>query len=283
MIDETAREIRDMRTHSSSAVAIAAAEALRELPERGHPSIDEFMRDLEYNSTRLRQANPSHASLQNTQRAILNRVRDDDPEDLAAAGDALAGAIDAVIDRVNSAKVDAAANALELLSDGDVVLTHDFSSTVLSTARQASDVGMALDVFVTEARPQFLGRRMARQLSAIPSIDVTLIVDSAAGHYLAECDRVLIGMSCIVRETLYNRVGTFSISASAGYRDVPVTVVGAGTKVIDEGFAFENDFRSSVEVMREPADAFTIENPAYDATPLSMVDSIATDEGIERP
>lgn len=283
MIDEVTREIRNMQTHSSSAVAIAAANALRELTDRDHPSIDEFMRDLEYNSTSLRQANPSHASLQNTQRAIVERVREADPDDLATATDALSTAIDDVIDRVDRAKVEAARNTLELLEDGDALLTHDFSSTVLSVARQASETGMDIDAFVTEARPRFLGRRMARQLSAIPRVEVTMIVDSAAGHFLAECDRVVIGMSCIVGDTLYNRIGTYSIGASAAQRDVPVTVVGAGTKVIDEGFAFENDYRAAVEVMREPTDAFSIRNPAYDATPLSLIDSVVTDEGIHHP
>jgi translation initiation factor eIF-2B subunit delta len=32
--------------------------------------------------------------------------------------------------------------------------------------------------------------------------------------------------------------------------------------------------------MREPAEGFWIENPAYDATPLRLVDSVITDEGM---
>jgi len=35
--------------------------------------------------------------------------------------------------------------------------------------------------------------------------------------------------------------------------------------------------------MREPAEGFTVENPAYDATPIELVESIVTDEGTEHP
>ena len=283
MIDETARKIRDMQTHSSSAVAVAAAEALRELIDREYSSVDQFLRDTEYNSSRLRQANPSHASLQNTQHSLVRRVRDAEPSDLDEARSALSTAIDVAIEEVNQAATGAASNALSLLNDGDVLLTHDFSSTVLSAIEQGHEAGMSFDIYVTEARPRFLGRRMARQVSAIPGMDVTLIIDSAAGHFLQSCDRVLIGMSCIVGEQLYNRVGTFMLCAAAKERGVPVTVVGAQTKITGTGFTFENDFRSSVEVMREPTEAFAIDNPSYDATPLTMVDQIVTDEGITEP
>jgi translation initiation factor eIF-2B subunit delta len=35
--------------------------------------------------------------------------------------------------------------------------------------------------------------------------------------------------------------------------------------------------------MREPAEGFTIENPAYDATPTRLLDQLITDEGILPP
>ena len=49
------------------------------------------------------------------------------------------------------------------------------------------------------------------------------------GHVVGECDRVVVGMDCIVDDTLYNRVGTFPIAATAAQVEVPVTVIGAGS------------------------------------------------------
>ena len=181
---------------------------------------------------------------------------------------------------VERAKHEAAKAAVDVLEDGSTVLTHDFSSTVMEAVELAAQGGHHLDVYVTEARPRFIGRKAVRTLAGIDRVEPTLVVDSAAGHYLDECDRVVVGMDCIVDDTLYNRVGTFPIAATAAELAVPVSVLGSSAKLIDEGFAFENEFRSSSEVMREPADGFDVANPAYDATPTHLLSNVVTDEGV---
>ena len=279
MIDETVAEIREMRSHSSSAVAVKAATALRELLDREYVSADAFDRDLEHNAGALRRANTSHASLHNAMRSITDAVlgQADTPE---AAKEQLEDAIVETVDRIESGKRRAAAHAADLLEDGETVLTHDYSSTVLEAVESACAEGTHLDAYVTEARPRYLGRKTARTLAGIDRVEPHLVVDSAAGHFLPECDRVLIGMDCIVEGTLYNRIGTYPIAATAAREGVPVTVVGSSTKVIDE-FRFENEFRPDSEVMREPVEGIEIENPAYDATPVELVDTLVTDEGVQ--
>ena len=283
MINETVEEIRGMQTHSSSVVAVKAAEALRELLDREFATVEEFVRSVDQNSSALRRAQPSHASLHNTQRDIVARVEGGTYGTIEDAKAAAESAIEAAVESVESAKHDAAANAVGLLPDGATVLTHDYSSTVVEAIELAAREGHHIDVYVTEARPRFLGRKTARRLAEIDRVDATLVVDSAAGHYLSECDRVVIGISSIVEDTLYNRVGTFPIAASAAELAVPVSVVGASEKVIEDGFVFENEFRSPAEVMREPAEGFSVANPAYDATPTHLLDGIVTETGVEKP
>jgi len=280
MIDETAEEIADMQTHSSSVVAVKAARALLELTERDAPSVDGYLRDLERNSNALRRANPSHASLHNTQREIVETVRGADPASVAEAKSLTGEAVEAVVERVETGKRRAAERAADLLVDADGLLTHDFSTTVLQAIEGAVADGAAFTVYVTEARPRYLGRKMARRLAEIDAVEAHLIVDSASGHVLPEVDRVVVGMDCIVEDTLYNRVGTYPIAATAADVDVPVTVVGSAAKVVDGGFAFENEHRAASEVMLEPAEGFAIDNPAYDATPTRLLDSVVTDEGV---
>ena len=280
MIDETVEEIEQMQTHSSSVVAVKAAAALRELTEGEYPTVEEFVVTLERNASALKRANPSHASLQNAQRDIVAAVKDADADSVAEAQAVLADAIDRVVDRIENAKSEAAKNGAEVFEDGMTVLTHDYSSTVLEAIELAAQEGKHLDVYVTEARPRYLGRKTARVLAGVDRVEPHLIVDGAAGHFLAECDRVVTGMSCIVDDTLYNRVGTYPIAAAAGDVGVPMTVVGSGAKIIEGGFAFENEIRSPSEVMREPAEGFTVENPAYDATPTRLLDTVVTDEGV---
>jgi translation initiation factor eIF-2B subunit delta len=282
MIDETAEEIADMQTHSSSVVAVKAARALRELADRGFPTVEEFVRTLERNSSALRRANPSHASLHNTQREVVAAVTDADPDTVAEAQELTLEAVERVVDQVETGKQRAAENAADLLTGEGTLLTHDYSTTVLEAVERAVEGDATLTVYVTEARPRYLGRKMARRLADLDGVGTRLVVDSAAGHYLPECDRVVVGMDCIVGDTLYNRVGTYPIAATAGDVGVPVTVVGSAAKLVDGGFAFENEHRAASEVMLEPADGFGIDNPAYDATPARLLDSVVTDEGVER-
>jgi len=280
MIDETVEEISEMQTHSSSVVAVKAAQALRVLTDRDYPTVEDFLRSLNRNSNALQRANPSHASLHTTQHRIVNAVTEADPEDVATAKEQTIEAIDDVIDSVESSKDRAAARAVSEITDDDVLLTHDFSSTVLAAIDDAIEAGHSFEVYVTESRPRFLGRKMTRHLSDRDEVDVTLIVDSAAGHFISEVDRVLVGMDCIVDEKLYNRIGTYQIATAAADNGVPVTVVGSEAKYVDGAFAFENEIRPPSEVLREPADGFEVANPAYDATPTRLLDTVVTDETV---
>ncbi len=272
-----------MRTHSSSTVAVKAARALRELLDRDYATVEEYLRALERNGAALRRANPSHASLQNAVREVVETATDADPPDVEAAKAATGAAIEEVVEGIQGAKRAAAENAADRIDDGAALLTHDYSSTVLETIDVALGRGATFEVYVTEARPRYLGRKTARALADREGVEASLVVDSAAGYYLDRVDEVVVGMDCIVDGTLYNRVGTLPIAATANRLDVPVTVVGSAAKLIEEGFVFENEFRSASEVMREPAEGFAVENPSYDATPADLLDRVVTDEGVIRP
>ncbi|QCJ46589.1 MULTISPECIES: translation initiation factor eIF-2B [Haloprofundus] len=277
MIDETVEEIREMQTHSSSVVAVKATRALSELLDREFATLEEYERDLERNAGALRRANPSHASLYNAMREVTESVVDEtDTVDEAKAR--TRETIERVVEDVERGKRRAAETAAETFEDGETFLTHDYSSTVLEAVEIAVRDGIELTAYATEARPRYLGRKTARTLASMDRVDTHLIVDSASGYVLEECDRVIIGMDCIVDDVLYNRIGTFPIVAAANEVGVPVTIVGSGAKIIEDGFRFENEFRSPAEVMLEPAEGFSIDNPAYDATPVSLIDEVITDE-----
>ncbi|QHS16535.1 translation initiation factor eIF-2B [Halopenitus persicus] len=277
MIDETVAEIRAMQTHSSSVVAVKAAEALADLLDREYASLEAFERDLEHNAGVLRRSDTSHAALHNAVRDVERAVIGE-AESVEGAKHLLEAAIDDAVDAVETGKRRAAEHAANLLADGDTILTHDYSSTVLEAVENATAEGTHLSAYATEARPRYLGRKSARALSANPRVDATMVVDGAMGHALRKCDRVLLGMTCITDGTYYNRIGTFPLVTTAAELGVPVTVVGSSAKII-ESFRFENDFRDPVEVMREPIEDVRIENPAYDATPVEAVDQVITDEG----
>ncbi|WP_224268774.1 translation initiation factor eIF-2B [Haloprofundus salinisoli] len=277
MIDETVEEIREMQTHSSSVVAVKATRALSELLDREFATLEEYERDLERNAGALRRANPSHASLYNAMREVTESVTGE-TDTVDEAKTRTRETIERVVEDIERGKRRAAETAAKTFEDGETFLTHDYSSTVLEALETAVRGGIELTAYTTEARPRYLGRKTARTLGAMDRVDAHLIVDGASGYVLDECDRVIIGMDCIVDDVLYNRVGTFPMVAAANEVGVPVTIIGSGAKIIEDGFRFENEFRSPAEVMLEPAEGFTIDNPAYDATPMSLIDEVITDE-----
>lgn len=280
MIDDTIEEIREMQTHSSSTVAVKAARALLALCEREFVTVEEYERALERNAGALRRANPSHASLHNVMRAVTDNVvgRGDSVEE---AKELTEMTVRHLVEDVENGKRRAAETAAETFTGGQTLLTHDYSSTVLEALRCALDDGLTFTAYVTEARPRFLGRKTARTLAALDGVEPHLVVDSAAGTVLESCDRVVLGMTCIVEDTLYNRVGTFPIVAAANEVGVPVAVVGSSAKIIEEGFHFENEYRPAAEVLLEPTEGIAIDNPAYDATPVDLLDEVITDNGVE--
>jgi translation initiation factor 2B subunit (eIF-2B alpha/beta/delta family) len=280
MIDETVRQVEEMQTQSASIVATKAAEALRELTEREYRTVEEFLRSLERNSSALLRANRSHAPLYTTQQRIVDDVTEADPDTVEEAKQALLDVIDDVVTRVETSKDGAGRKAASLIDDGDVLLTHENSSTVMAALEHALHEGTSFDLYVTESRPRYLGRRTARQLADRDGVDVTLIVDGAIGHFLPECDRVLLGMNCLIDDTVYNRIGTYPIAVTANDVGVPATVVGSSAKFIGSGFTFENDDRPVSEVQREPADGFDIANPGYDATPTRLLDTVVTEDAV---
>jgi len=277
MIDETIEEISRMQTHSSSVVAVKATEALGELLDRDYRNVEAYERDLERNAGALRRANPSHASLHKAMREVVDNVLGE-TDSVEAAKSRTREEIDRIVEGIEMGKHRAAARAATTFEDGETVLTHDFSTTVLEAIEVAAAEGCHLTAYVTEARPRYLGRKTARRLAEMDRVEPHLLVDSAAGHILDRCDRVVVGMTCIVGETLYNRVGTFPLVAAASVADVPVTVVGSESKIIESDFVFENEEREPAEVIREPVEGVRIENPAYDATPMELIDEVVTDQ-----
>ncbi len=78
------------------------------------------------------------------------------------------------------------------IEDGDTVLTHCHSSGVTRTIIRAKEQGKEFRVIQTETRPKYQGRITAYELVEA-GIDTTMIVDSAARHYMKEIDFVLVG------------------------------------------------------------------------------------------
>ena len=187
----------------------------------------------------------------------------------------------------------------ELLVGKSRVMTHCNAGalatsgygTALGVIRAAVERGTPLKVMATETRPFLQGARLTAWELIQDSIDVTLITDSMAGHFLSkgEVDCVIVGADRIAANgDVANKIGTYSISVLANENEVPFYVA-APISTVDlsmpsgEGIPIEE--RSEEEVVRfagqrVAAEGVSVANPAFDVTPHRYVSAIITERGI---
>ena len=170
--------------------------------------------------------------------------------------------------------------------NGDVVLTHCHSSAVTATFIKAKENGIDYSVIQTETRPKYQGRITGRELIEA-GIDTTMIVDSAARHFMKEIDFVVVGSDAITSEgNVINKIGTSQVALAAHEARIPFYVVSTLLKfdpvtIYGEFEAIEE--RDKKEIWDQPPNGLKIRNPAFDVTRRDYIHGIITEEGILSP
>jgi len=193
-------------------------------------------------------------------------------------------------------------NGAALLEDGDTVLTHCNAGalatagnygTALGIIKAAHIAGKKLKVFADETRPFLQGARLTAWEMMKEGIDVTLITDNMAGHFMKKgmITKVVVGSDRIAANgDVANKIGTYSVAVLARTHNIPFYVV-APISTVDfntpDGSGIPIEERNTMEVShiggRQMAPTgVKILNPAFDVTPNEYVDAIITEKGIAR-
>lgn len=188
----------------------------------------------------------------------------------------------------------------ELLEDDDVILTYCNTGklatvdwgTALGIVRSAVEVGKKIKVFACETRPLNQGSRLTCWELMQDGIDVTLIADNMVGTVMKKkmVKKVIVGADRIVRDAVFNKIGTYTIAIVAKEHKIPFYVAAPTTtfdwdKCSDEVVVEERDPNELIycgEKVLAPKNV-KVYNPAFDATPLSYVTAIVTELGIVWP
>jgi ribose 1,5-bisphosphate isomerase len=176
------------------------------------------------------------------------------------------------------------------IKDGDVIMTHSYSSSVIAILKKAHEQHKKPRVFVTETRPELEGRDVARELAA-EGIDVTLIIDSAVSHFIDDADKVLIGAEAVAANgAIVNKIGTATIAAVAQRARVRVYAAASTYKFSPEtmlGELIEIEERDPSYVLGgskvKNRSHFAVRNPAFDVTSPQDIDLIITERGVIPP
>jgi ribose 1,5-bisphosphate isomerase len=156
---------------------------------------------------------------------------------------------------------------LKLIKNGDVIFTHCHSTNVVNALIYAKKKGKKFEVYNTETRPLFQGRKTARDL-AKARIKVTMFVDAAVGIALAKeqgtkrATKVFLGADAITKKGIVNKVGSEVIARIAKQEKIPVYVIADSWKFTNKKIKIEQ--RKLNEVWDQAPPGIKMKNPAFE-------------------
>jgi methylthioribose-1-phosphate isomerase len=300
----TAREvtdaIRDMLVRGAPAIGVAAAFGVA-LAARGAVRLGPaaFHRELVKGERLLAGSRPTAVNLfwaLARMRRLIEAERERPPREIAALLEAEAVRIleeDIAINRAMGR------HGAALLDDGDVVLTHCNAGalatagfgTALGVIRAAWEAGKRISVLADETRPRCQGAKLTAWELSRDGIPVTVIADTAAGHFLRKgvVDKVVVGADRIAANgDVANKIGTYQVAVLAHVNRVPFYVaapVSTFDPKLRDGDAIPIEERHPSEVTHPGGRRLTPPgvpalNPAFDVTPARYVSGIITERGV---
>lgn len=165
--------------------------------------------------------------------------------------------------------------------------------TALAVIQTLHERGLLREAIPLETRPLLQGGRLTTWELARMGAPHRLIVDSAAASVLSRggADAIVVGADRIAANgDTANKIGTFSLALAAQYADVPFVVVAPESTVdldTPSGEMIEIEDRGDEEVCSfrgiptSPPGTRTI-NPAFDVTPVNLIDALVTDQRVVR-
>jgi ribose 1,5-bisphosphate isomerase len=286
-VKETAARIKALEIQGATSIAVQAVKALgKEIRNLEWSQPPEVLELLNESISMLVESRATEPMMRNGLKYIKTKIHSTQWSSPAVLRSLVQDAERDILMMFNEAKnimIDVGARRIE---DGDIVLTHCRSSGVTSTLIRAHEQGKDFRVIQTETRPKYQGRLTAYELVEA-GIDTTMIVDSAARHYMKEIDFVLVGADAITSEgNVINKIGTSQIASAALESRVPFYVVSTLLKfdpVTIHG-AYETIEERHIDEIWEDAPAgLKILNPAFDITRRDYIHGLITEEGIISP
>jgi methylthioribose-1-phosphate isomerase len=280
--------IRRLSVRGAPLIGVSAALTVAAQAERGASRAQ-----LEQACASLREARPTAVNLawaMDQMRAVL---------DAGGNVSELVKRAEGIFDQDVQFCVRMANHGAALIAPGEGILTHCNTGglvtagigTALGVIRRAHELGRNVHVWVDETRPLLQGARLTAWELGRLGIPHTLITDGMAASVLArgKVHRVLVGADRIARNGDFaNKVGTYALAIVAHHHGVPFHPVAPWSTVdLDcaSGAEIPLEERAASEVrgyggMRWAPSSVDVFNPAFDVTPVALIESLVLDRGV---
>ena len=292
-VDELIHAIRTLAVRGAPAIGVAAAFGVV-LSFKTSTTIEEALKRCE----ELKNARPTAVNLQWAVERVLAAV-----EDCESVDNAMERSLD-LAKRMAEEDVEVnraiGKHGVKLFKDGERVLTHCNAGrlacvdwgTALGVIRSCFEEGKHVEVVACETRPLNQGSRITAWELMEDKIPVTLITDSSAAYLMQRgmIDKVIVGADRIVKDAVFNKIGTYSHAVNAKHHGIPFYVA-APTSTFDLDHTeadIKVEERDGDELryfkgIKNAPDGVDVLNFAFDATPLELVSAIVTEEGVVYP
>ncbi len=178
-------------------------------------------------------------------------------------------------------------NVNKLIKNNSVIFTHCHSTNVVKSLIYTKQQGKDIEVYNTETRPLYQGRKTAKEL-AKAGIKVTEFVDSAIKIALTNSQKkegrtrkvnfILLGADALLDDSVINKVGSGLIAQIALSAKIPLYIVADSWKYSAKAVKLEQ--RDFHEVWNPTENKIHIENPAFEAIPIKYIKGIISEYGI---
>ena len=174
-------------------------------------------------------------------------------------------------------------HTLRLIKNNDLIYTHCHSTNVSHSLIYAKKKGKSFQVYNTETRPLFQGRKTARELKNA-NIKVTMFIDSAMDIALSEkqntkkVNKIFIGADALTRNGIVNKVGSGAIAKLAMINKIPLYIIADSWKYTSNKVPMEN--RKLNEIWDKAPKDIKIKNPSFEFVPKKYITKIITEHGV---
>jgi len=281
--------IRNDKTHGASQLARQAAETLKISAERSQTdSVEQFLSEQKEVGERLMSARPAMAPIFNVVSRLLKIIAEKPTEiDLASIRNFAITKADEVIKESLQAITQIAQYGSELIDDGDRIMTHSYSSTVMAVLKEALSKHRNIEIIVTRSGPGRTGERVAQELGSC-GIPVAFIDDAAMGLYVATVNKVMVGADRVCADgKVINGIGTYQLALAAKMAGIPCYIFCETLKFAprlkgDEVDLEEKEPSELVKPGRLPPEV-RVRNPYFDVMPLELATGMVTENGFLTP
>jgi len=169
-----------------------------------------------------------------------------------------------------------------IIKNRDVIFTHCHSTNVTNALIYAKKKGKNFEIYNTETRPLFQGRKTARELRKA-GIKVTMFIDSALGVALSKeqgtkkADKIFLGADALLKKGIINKIGSELVAQVAKNNKIPVYIVADSWKFTKQKVPREQ--RKLAEVWDTALKNIKVKNPAFEFVPKKYIKAVISELG----